>query len=193
MERYTGKISFTKSALILPIPEIESLAQPFRVKYTTDGARGLLPHITILYPFIEKSKKWNPTNKKILEITLARFAPFTFELTKLKSFTTDRVLFLDPNPNKKLLDLTYTIAGLFPDYPPYAGAIPLTKIHPHVTIATCSTDEELVKLEHSISQKITDQLPIMITAKEIWFIVESDNRWQHHTTIKLARGIARNV
>ncbi len=183
MEDYTGS-NFAESALILPVREIESIAQPYRHNHTTDGAMGLLPHVTILYPFVSFSE-WNAGVRKTLETSLGSKSPFCFELTQVNSFPSHRTLFLDPAPNQDILDLTRTIARAFPDYPPYDGKIPIDKLHPHVTIATTSTDQQLTKLEMSFSQDIRDQLPIVITANEVWFVVKSGNRWLRHTTIRL--------
>ena len=183
MEDYTGS-SFLKSALILPVREIESIAQPYRRNYTTDGAMGLLPHVTILYPFVASSK-WNTSVRQTLKTSLCTVSSFSFELAQLNRFLTPRALFLDPVPNKVILDLTWTIAKAFPDYPPYEGTIPINKLHPHVTIARGSTDQELVELEESFSRVIADRLPLVIAADEVWFVVKSGNRWQRHTTMEL--------
>ncbi len=183
MEDYKGR-SFSKSALILPVREIESIAQPYRRNYTTDGAMGLLPHVTILYPFVAFSE-WSASVREALESCLGTVSPFRFALAQLNRFPTHRVLFLDPVPNKAFLYLTRTVIKAFPDYPPYEGTIPIVELHPHVTIATGSTDQELVELEESFRREISDRLPLMITADEIWFVVKSGTRWQRHATIML--------
>ena len=183
MEDYKGR-SFSKSALILPVREIESIAQPYRRNYTTDGAMGLLPHVTILYPFVSFSE-WSASVLEALESSLGTVSPFRFTLAKLNRFPTHRVLFLNPVPNRVILDLTRKISKAFPDYPPYEGTIPIDELHPHVTIAIGSTDQELVTLEESFRREIADRLPLVITADEVWFVVKSGIRWQRHSTIKL--------
>jgi 2'-5' RNA ligase len=191
MEEYSGG-NFSLSALILPIPEIASVAQPYRRRDTTDGAMGVLPHITILYPFITHSE-WNPGFRENLETRLSTFSPFTFKLARLNHFPTNRTLFLDPVPHEPILDLTRALVKMFPDYLPYEGAIPLDELYPHVTIATGSTDQDLYEIEESFSREIADQLPLAITAREVWFIVKSGNCWQRHTTIPLGVGKDKKV
>jgi len=191
MEDYSGS-SFSTSALILPIPEIASVAQPYRRSYTTDGAMGVLPHITILYPFIARSE-WNPDFRETLETRLSTFSPFTFKLVRLNRFPANRTLFLDPVPQEPFLDLTRALVKMFPDYLPYEGAFPLSELHPHVTIAIGSTDQDLYEIEKSFSREIADQLPLAITAQEVWFIVKPGNCWQRHTTIPLGVGKDKKV
>ena len=183
MENYTGS-SFIESALILPVWEIESIAQPYRRNYTTDGAMGLLPHVTILYPFVCYSE-WNTGVQETLVTKLGTVSSFRFKLIQLNRFPTQRVLFLDPIPNKNILDLIRTIAEMFPDYSPYEGTIPIDELHPHVTIAKGSTDQELMELGESFSREIADHLPLTVKADEVWFVVKSGNRWERHTTIGL--------
>ncbi len=183
MEDYRGT-GFLKSALILPVRESESIAQPSRRNYTTDGAMGLLPHVTILYPFVAFSE-WGACIREALETSLGRVSPFSFELAQLNRFPAHRALFLDPVPSKAIRDLTRIVTRAFPNYPPYEGTIPIDELHPHVTIAMGSTDQELVEIEKSFSQEIADRLPLAVTAHEVWFVVKSGNRWQHHTTIEL--------
>ena len=103
----------------------------------------------------------------------------------MNRFTSQRVLFLDLVPKDVILELTRIVAETFPDYPPYEGKIPFEELHPHVTIAIGSTDQELIEIEESFSREISDRLPLVIAADEVWFIVKSGYCWQCHTKIKL--------
>lgn len=183
MEKYRGDV-FSESALILPVPEIQSIAQPYRRNYTTDGAIGLLPHITLLYPFITH-RRWNTSLYDTLKTCLSRFSPFNYELTQLVRFPAHKTLFLDPTPNEAILQMTKALVEAFPDYQPYGGTITIDELHPHVTIAICPKEDELDEIEKSFISKIGDQLPFAITANEVWFVVKSNDQWQRHTTFKI--------
>jgi 2'-5' RNA ligase len=183
MEEYSGH-SFLMSAIVLPVREIEPVAQPYRRKYTDDGALGLLPHVTILYPFVAQTE-WNPDVRQALESCLSTFSSFKFELMGVNRFASQRVLFLDPVPKEVILDLTRIVAETFPDYPLYEGKIPFEEHHPHVTIAIASTNQAFIEIEKSFNREISSRLPMLITVDEVWFIVKADNRWQCHTKIKL--------
>ena len=183
MEEYAGH-TFLMSALILPVREVEPVAQPYRRKYTDDGALGLLPHLTLLYPFVAQTE-WNPGVRQAVEKCLSSLSPFNFELVKVSHFRAQNVLFLDPAPKDVILELTRCLAETFPDYPLYEGKIPLEEHHPHVTIAIAPTDQEFIEIEESFSREISNRLPLTIMADEVWFIVKADNRWQCHTKISL--------
>jgi 2'-5' RNA ligase len=183
MEEYAGH-TFLMSALILSVREIETVAQPYRRKYTDDGALGVLPHLTLLYPFVAQTE-WNPGVRQALEKCLSPFSPFNFELVGVSRFMSQRVLFLDPVPKDDILDLTKSVAETFPDYPLYEGKIPLEEYYPHVTIAIAPTDREFIEIEESFSREISGRLPMTVMADEVWFIVKADNKWQCHTKISL--------
>ena len=183
MEEYAGH-TFFMSALILPVREIESVAQPYRRKYTDDGALGVLPHVALLYPFVTQTE-WTPGVRQALEKGLSPFSPFNFELVGVSRFRAQKVLFLDPVPKDVILELGKSVAETFPNYPLYEGRIPLEELHPHVTIAIASTDQEFIEIEESFSREISGRLPTTISANEVWFIVKADNRWQCHTKISL--------
>jgi hypothetical protein len=51
--------SFDLSALILPIQVEETLIESIREKYTVDGKRGLLPHISLVYPFVKEHVEYD--------------------------------------------------------------------------------------------------------------------------------------
>lgn len=183
MRTYSGG-RYDESALILPIPEIESIVQPYRQRYTADGATGLLPHITLLYPFAAESE-WSSEVRTVLQSRANGFSPFTFQLVRLNCFRHDRVLFLEPEPNGTIINLIHSFATAFPQYPLYGGAVSIEDFHPHLTLAIASTDEELVRIENTLDRQIGGILPVTVTANEVWLVVRTDNGWKHHTTVTL--------
>ena len=144
-------IKFNQSALILPVPEIEEIARPYRNKYTTDGAAGMVAHITILYPFLQQYEL-DEQAEKTLHDAISQINPFTFYLVGLNRFDTYHALYLEPEPEDDLLAVIQSIARTFPDHPVYGGSIAIEKIQPHLTIAMTTSTEKLDSIQEAFSK-----------------------------------------
>ncbi len=152
-------IKFNLSALILPVPEIEEIARPYRNKYTTDGAAGMVAHITILYPFLQQFELDEQAEKKLHDV-ISQINPFTFYLVGLDRFDTYHALYLEPKPDDDLLAVIQSVARAFPDHPVYGGSIAIEKIQPHLTIAMTTSTEELDSIQEAFTREVTPLLPI---------------------------------
>jgi hypothetical protein len=64
-----------ETALVVVIPEVEALVAAWRHRFTPDGARGMPPHVTLLYPFADEAE----VNDVLTDVedALAPFAPDT--------------------------------------------------------------------------------------------------------------------
>ena len=187
-------IKFNQSALILPVPEIEEIARPYRSKYTTDGAAGMVAHITILYPFLQQYEM-DEQAEKTLHDAISQINPFTFYLVGLNRFDTYHALYLEPEPEDDLLAVIQSIARVFPDHPAYGGSIAIKKIRPHMTIAIMSSTEELDSIQEAFTREVTPLLPIKVTAEELWIFVKMEGRWYYHNRVVLGadEGITNTV
>lgn len=111
-----------QSALVILVPEAESLVGPFREKYDPSAAVGLRAHITLLYPFkLPDLVDWGVIDalNKCFECS----APFAFSLVAIRRFP--EVLYLAPEASEPFRLLTLAICDRYPETPPMAGGIRL--------------------------------------------------------------------
>jgi hypothetical protein len=109
-------VSRGETALVVVIPEVEPLVAPWRERFTADGARGMPPHVTLLYPFADEAE----VNDVLTDVedALAPFAPF--EATFARTARWPDVLYLEPAQPRPFVALVEALAAAFPQYPPTA-------------------------------------------------------------------------
>ena len=112
-------MSPSESALVVLVPEAETVAKPFRDQYDPSAAAGMPAHITLLYPFKAPREVDNITLGKLRDC-FARFEPIQFSLSAIRRFPIE-VLYLAPEPDEPFRQLTLSIWNLFPETPPYRG------------------------------------------------------------------------
>jgi len=103
------------SALVVLVPEAESVVKPFRDRYDPSAATGMPAHVTLLYPF----KRSNEVDEKVLHELrhcFTRFAPIGFSLSSVRRFP--EVLYLAPEPDEPFRQLTLAIWDCYPEVPP---------------------------------------------------------------------------
>lgn len=161
-----------ESVILIPVPSADSIVGKWRNKYDEVSLHGIPAHITILFPF--KSPEDN--NLEVIEklrIFFSRVKSFSFSLGKISSFP--NVIFLEPAPKTKFVELTKGITKIFPENPPYEDKFP--KINPHLTIGQLKRFQNLEKIKTEIYEDIRSKLPIKSEAIKAR-LMESDNgRW----------------
>jgi 2'-5' RNA ligase len=102
------------TAIVVPVSEAEPATELWRRQYTQDGADGMPPHVTLLYPFVDDSLLV-AGQVRTLRNTLAEFQPFEFVLAEFAEFpasaTTARVLYLAPVPHDPFREMTHAISA----------------------------------------------------------------------------------
>ncbi len=135
--------------------------------------------MTVLYPFAPPDRIDGVLVSKLRSL-LSRIDPFDFQLVGTAWFGDHKVLWLAPEPAESFRHLTKTLAGAFPEYPPYGGEFDGST--PHLTIGIQGTPEELRRAEHDLQP----HLPIRVTARDVTLMVERpDNRWQRSENFQL--------
>ena len=106
----------------------------------------------------------------------------TFEST---AWFGDRVLWLSPQPDQPLRDLSVAVAAAFPDHPPHAGAFPDPT--PHLTIGEHRPDEPAA-LAHA-ERDVTTSLPLHARIGRVHLMAgaEADNSWAILHRLPLSR------
>jgi 2'-5' RNA ligase len=148
------------------------------------ASKGVPPHITLLYPW-----RTSPLRQEDIEHiaqVISDIPPFALTFAHIDHFVT--TVFLLPEPQQPLLQLTQHLAQAFPECLPYDGQIadPI----PHLTIASASTATERQVLEEQISRRLQPRLPLHVAVKALHIEEEGDDgMWSIRATLPLGRGM----
>ena len=74
-----------ESALLVPVPQAESVVQGFRARFDPSAPLGVPAHITVLYPFLVPEALDQPNIDELAAI-FAGVAPFPFTLGQRRPF-----------------------------------------------------------------------------------------------------------
>jgi len=176
---------FEESALVLHLPGLEESIQPLRERYTVDGAQGVPPHITIVYPFVEH-KAWTAAAAQSLQTASSSIPPLRLTLGRLAWFDEAGVLFLEPEPADDIVGVIRALAGVFPGCPPYGGAIGLDELVPHVSIAVISHGEDRARVEREVRVVVDDLLPVEVVVDQVSLLARRSRRWSKVLDVPLA-------
>lgn len=159
-----------ESIILIPTPTAESIVGKWRKKYDQVSLHGIPSHITILFPF----KNPEIIDEKIINLIrnfFSRIKCFDFSLVRINTFPD--VVYMEPEPRSKFIELTEGIVKIFPENPPFEGKF--KRINPHLTIGNKLQDIESAKAE--ISQDITPKLPLKTSATEAWLMESKNGEW----------------
>jgi hypothetical protein len=172
------------SAIDVRLPELSPLVDRWRRATVPVASLGIVPHATVLFP-------WRPPpvpEQALREAgaAVAGVAPFALTFRRLGRFEEgERVLYLCPEPDAPLRELTRRLAAAFPDTPPFGGRFgdPI----PHVTIALAPTPDALARLEAEIALALAPRLPLTVSVRQLSVEEEGeDGRWSLRATLPLA-------
>jgi hypothetical protein len=152
----------TKSALLIPVPEVEPYVATWREQLDPASRRGIPAHVTALFPFVPPASLDRGTIDTLAQL-LSSVNEFEFTFVSTAWFD-DRVLYLAPTPDDGFRKLTWLLKSAFPQYLPYEGKYdePL----PHLTIGDGAPADELRRAEEALRPSF----PIVATAKELWLM-----------------------
>lgn len=136
------------TALALNVPEAEACVAALRERYDPSSAIGVPAHITILYPFMPPSAIDDAVLRQVGEV-LSSFRAFGFRLRRIARFP--GVVYLAPEPDQAMKDLTRALAARFTAYPPYGGQH--ADVVPHLTVAQ-ATEPELAVAERELRARL---------------------------------------
>ena len=157
-----------ESALIVPVPQAESVVQSFRARFDPGAPLGVPAHITVLYPFLVPEALDRPTIDELAAI-FAGVPPFPFTLGRVARFP--EVVYLAPQPTEPFSRLTAAIATRWPQAPPYGGLY--HEIVPHLTVAHAVK----TAVADDIRREIEPNLPIVCVAREAWLMANRGDHW----------------
>ncbi|MHB8384718.1 MAG: 2'-5' RNA ligase family protein, partial [Candidatus Binataceae bacterium] len=129
-----------ESSIDLQFPHLAHLFSPWR---DAVEAKGIPPHVSLLYPW--RIPPLHDRDIDAVRAIIASRSPFPITFSAIGRFPRKRVLYLKIENNVPLRTLMQAIHSAFPETPPYSGEHRV--MIPHLTIATADNDLELDQLE----------------------------------------------
>jgi 2'-5' RNA ligase len=170
-----------QSALLVPVPEAEAVAGPWRAKSAADAIKGVPAHITVLVPFVPPDALSVEVEEELRSL-FSSLPAFDFQLARVARWPL--VVYLAPEPEDRFRALIGAVVARFPGYPPYGGVF--EDVIPHLTVAECETglcdDPDAILGE--VERAIVGGVPIQARAREIWLMVGNE-RWTLRTRFPL--------
>ena len=167
-----------ESAVVVLAPELEVVVGEWYRRYTEAGRRGLAPHLTLLYPFVELEGR-GPGPAARIVAALAPFKPFDVTFAESARFAgEEQTLYLRPEPSGPFAAMIEALAAAFPEQPPYGGAF--DEVTPHLTVA-----QGPASLLDPIESALPARLPVTIRVERVWLVVDTPKGWQRRSAFPL--------
>jgi 2'-5' RNA ligase len=179
MEQNTA---FELSAVDIRLPQVGDIVERYRQKYTTDGAEGMPPHVTLLYPFLTASDYTHTTQTLLAEI-MATCPPFDLHLGGLHRFP--GVLYIEVTPKEPILYMIQRLVHEFPTCVPYGGTIPVHDLTPHVTLAINPSAETLDEIAHAFTRETAQMTCESMVIEAVSVSVKTSGRWRQLSVFQL--------
>ncbi len=172
-----------EAALIIVVPEAESLVGRFRERHDPVAALGVPAHITVNYPFIPGVE---PTPEVLARLSkmFADVEPFSFTLDHVGSFP--NTIYLGPAPATPFVRLVERVASEFAESPPYGGQF--DSIVPHLTVAHSNDSKLLASVQREFSDVAAQRLPLDGFAGGVSLLDDSTGRWVILSSFTLGSG-----
>lgn len=171
-----------RSALVVVAAEAEPVVSEWRLRYHRESvARGIPPHLTILFPFAPPSE----LGDDMLETLRSLYAPlprFAYELVSVEAFPD--AAWLAPVPVQPFLELVASTRSAFPAYPPYGDPeyVPV----PHCTLGIDEDPAAVDEMVRELRRGLEHRLPIRCHARGVALVGELPNgSWVTRATFPL--------
>jgi 2'-5' RNA ligase len=179
-----------KSAIVIPFQEVDAVVDDWRRLLDPAQVRGIPAHVTVLFPFVHPAELSSDV-LRALEGHFSEVSSFDVAFDSTGWFE-DRVVYLEPKPERQFRTITKQLLQSFPSCVPYGGkfADPI----PHLTIGDGAPLERLLAAEVAVRELF----PITTRAKEAWLMTGGmgPNSWSlrqsfpfgNHTPASHVRG-----
>jgi 2'-5' RNA ligase len=121
----------TSTALLVPVPRLAPLIEPWASRHDPAFASGLPTHVTIQFPFLPP-EQLTPSALATLTDVAASVPATSVEFAEVGMFPDGEVLHLLPRPDEVFRTLGRRLRDHWPDLLPYGGRHPDPT--PHVTV-----------------------------------------------------------
>ncbi|MFD4370666.1 2'-5' RNA ligase family protein [Streptomyces sp. NPDC058486] len=165
-----------QTGLIVRIPEAEPSVRGWRERLDPSAQAGVPAHVTVLFPFLDESRIDTLVHAALADVLVSHDA---FDLRFERCGRLPEVLYLAPEPDKRLRQLTEAIADRWPEAPPYGGRY--AEIVPHLTIAQGQEDTVL----EEVAADLAGSLPFTAHVSSVELIVHDGTKWQERASFAL--------
>lgn len=176
--------TFDQSALVIRLLQIGEIVERYRRNHTTDGAEGMPPHVTLLYPFLT-AEEYTPRAEARLADVSATFRPFSLHVGGIRRFP--GVLYLEVSPREPILHLIERLVEVFPACLPYGGTIPLRDLVPHVTLAVDPADDRLADIARAFARETARVTFERMPVEAVSMAVKASGRWRQLCSFPFGR------
>lgn len=169
-----------ESAFVVFVPEAESLVQGLRQKHDPSAAKGIAPHVTVLFPFMPPSA----LTQRVLgtcRASLGAHVSFAFKLGSVGRFPS--TAYLEPSPPDPFVSLTHALWAAFPSYPPFAGDF--ASVVPHLTVSHGSAQAAIAVAEQ-LASGLQRLGPIAARCRSVSLVENSSGLWRRLHEFHLA-------
>lgn len=159
---------------MVPVPEAERAVDLLRRTHTGDGADGMPPHVTLIYPFTDDSALVAGRIGEVREV-LGGFSAFSFQLAEVLQFDNlpdESHVWLAPQPAHPFVNMIQALESAFPEHPSFGGEY--STIVPHLTVAS-SQDAMVLR---NIERELVDRLPINAVASKALIMEYAEGQWR---------------
>jgi 2'-5' RNA ligase len=139
--------ALVSAVIICAPPPVAEFVRSLRGESKPDGAQGVPPHITVMYPFVSPGTVAGGQDPELVKEAIERLraicrtiAPFSVTLDRYGTFP-GRVLYLAPSDPGPIVALYERLLAHFPAYPLYGGEF--TEIVPHLTVVVVESQAAL--------------------------------------------------
>lgn len=167
-----------QSAVLIPVPNADSVVGRWRHEHDPVARAGVPAHITLIVPWLPPDEITS-TDLDELDIELSDVKAFEFDLTHVDWFGR-RVLWVAPEPASTFRDLTHRLAERF-STPPWDDEF--DEVVPHMTVAHASDGVELVP----VAADVAGRLPLHCRAEEVWVMVGDGHQWTLRHQLRLVQ------
>lgn len=170
-----------ESALVILVPEAESLVGPFRDRYDPSASRGVPAHITISYPFLPADRENPESIHSTLRELFLGYHSFEFSLVEPRCFP--GVLYLAPDPGSPFVELIEAVLERFPETELYGGEF--QDIQPHLTVAYAEGEHSLARIRRGFDEVSRGKLPLRSRADRVHLFDNREGVWKIRQTFLL--------
>jgi 2'-5' RNA ligase len=165
-----------QTGLVVRVPEAEPVVRGWRERFDPSARAGMPAHVTILFPFLDESRTDALVHSALAEV-LSSHRAFDLRFERCGRFP--EVLYLAPEPDTRLRQLTEAIADRWPEAPPYEGRF--AEILPHLTVAQGRKAAALEEIETDLA----DRLPFTSRVSSVELMVYDGAKWQERASFAL--------
>jgi 2'-5' RNA ligase len=167
-----------ETALVVHVPEAEPVVGAWRRRFDPSAAHGVPAHVTVLYPFLD-ADRIDAGLLAELGALFAAHAPFEVRFSGCGRFP--EVIYLAPDPDGPIRELTEAVAASWPEAPPYGGRF--EEITPHLTVA----DGVPLDVQDTIEAELAGRLPVTAHVGAVSLEAYDGALWRHAACFPLGR------